>query len=632
MLLGNVQKLDKSTLLSDELFIELFDIPDEIDRQRMIFELQDQAKLLGVKAKFDALLKAFESTLKRESKISGIHYVSDFNYGDKDYPILDTGCWIANDDEIYAATMFGKKIACTHPIFPRLILTNAETGFCKVALVVKIKGKWREICVDKEMIASASKIVELSRYGIRVTSENARALVQYLSDIEALNEDLITEQISTSKLGWINGEFMPYGQNIIFDNEQNLKSLFDSIKPVGSRQKWYDLVLEQRKIGKIEVMINLIASLSSPIIEIVNGLPFVVSLWGETGKGKTVALMLGASVWADPGEGKYLSDAKATSTALELRLNFLNSLPMLLDDMAQVKNQYDGNFSELIYRWCAGKGKERANRNLELNKSTTWKNCIITNAEHSLITSTMQGGAVNRIIDVEMAEGEIFKNGHDVVEVLKSNYGYCGKEFIDIIQNVVGFDGVKEIQKDFYEQIINATKGTEREKEEKQILPMSILLTADKIAEEYLFKDGVRLDFETCVNLLKNKNEVSENERTYQYLVDEIVRNDIKFQHSSDELDRAIVDNWGFIDDEKHQAIIIRTVFNDILKKGGFSDRTFLSWAAKRGIIEVDADGVHKDKRKKIKGTTLRCVFLYLEADCDDFIPLEEIEEELPFM
>lgn len=625
MLIENAERLDADSLLSNELFIELFDEADVIERQRAIFSLQDRAKILGVKQRFNALLKSFEYIAKQGNNTN----YTRFDYGDRDYPVFESGCWYASDTEIYADSMFGRKVACKHPIFPTLILTNAETGFCKVQLTSKIRGKWKDVCVDKEVISSASKIVELSKYGIQVTSESSKALVQYLADIESLNGDLIPEQISTSKLGWINGEFMPYGTNIVFDNEQNLKTLFDSVQAVGDREKWYQLIKEQRKIGKMEVLINLIASLSSPLVEIVNGLPFVVSLWGETGKGKTVALMLGASVWADPSEGKYLSDAKATSTALELRLNLLNSLPMLLDDMAQVEQQYDGDFSALIYRWCAGKGKERATRNLGLNASTTWKNCIITNAEHSLITSTMKGGAVNRIIDVEMAEGEIFEDGHAVVEILKNNYGWCGREFIQVLQEL-GEEKIRKIQKSYYDLILEFTKGTDHEKEEKQILPMSIIMTADDIAEEYLFKDGVRLDFKKCINLLKNKNEVSENQRAYDYLKDEIVRNDIRFIHSKDkDQDRPVMDNWGFIDDDKHQAIIIRNVFNNILKQGGFSDRTFLSWADKHGLIESDPDGIHKDKRKIIKGTKLRCIFLNLEND--EFTSTEEVKEEIPF-
>lgn len=629
MFIDDIQNLSPDILTCDGLFEELFDVTDDIERTHLIFAIQDKAKDLGMLKRFNMMLKQYERLLKRGGLDAAPHYEMQFKGLDQRGLIpMDTGCWIANDNEIYSLTPFGKRVACTHAILPEQILTNAETGLCKIRLAYKKGGRWKDVCVDKEIIASSSKIVELAKYGIRVTTETSKALVQYLADVEANNEDLIPEQMSTSRLGWINGEFMPYGKNVIFDNEQNLKGLFDSIQSVGSRDKWYQLAKEQRKRMKIEINLYLVAALASTLVEIVNGLPFVVSLWGETGKGKTVALMLATSIWADPAEGQYMSDAKATSTALELRLNFLNSLPMLLDDMAQVKNQYEGNFSELIYRWCAGKGKERATRDLGLKQSTTWHNCIITNAEHSLITSTMQGGAVNRIIDIEMAEGEMFENGNAVVEIVKNNYGWCGREFIDVVRDL-GPEKIKEIQKKYYSKIMDCTKGTENAKEEKQILPMSILMAADEISEEYLFKDGVRLNFDQCVALLKNKNEVSENERTYQYLVDEIIRNDSKFVHEKgNDRDRDVVisEQWGIIDEDKRQAIIVRTVFNDILKRGGFSDRTFLSWASRRGLIELDNDGIHKDKKKRIRGTITRCVYLNLEAD-----GFEDASDDIPF-
>ena len=96
---------------------------------------------------------------------------------------------------------------------------------------------------------------------------------------------------------------MPYGQNIVFDNEQNLKGVFDSIEQVGDREKWYDLFKKLRKQGKIEFMSYIAATFGSILIEPLNALPFIVNLWGDTGKGKTVALMLAASVWANPQEG-----------------------------------------------------------------------------------------------------------------------------------------------------------------------------------------------------------------------------------------------------------------------------------------------------------------------------------------
>ena len=68
-----------------------------------------------------------------------------------------------------------------------------------------------------------------------------------------------------------------------------------------------------------------------------------------------------------------MADAKGTVVSIELRMNFLNNLPMMIDDMSQVKKEYDGDFTKLVYLLCAGKGKDRSNINLGLNKSTSWK-------------------------------------------------------------------------------------------------------------------------------------------------------------------------------------------------------------------------------------------------------------------
>lgn len=629
MYLENVEKLDAESLLSDDLFIELFDIDNEVDFARKKEDLMDRAKIVGVKGKFASILSAFSKQKKKFDKESKNSIVAPMTENitcfSHEHEPLRCGCWVATDNGIYTMTMFGQKWACPHPIYPELILINAETGMCKVKLTYRVRGYWKSIIVDKEKISSNSKIVELAKFGIMVTSENAKALVQYLSDLEALNEDIIQEQISTSKLGWINEEFMPYGRNVIFDNEQNLKNVFESITTHGKRDKWFELIKQLRKVGKIETMIYLAASLGSVLVEPVNALPFVVNLWGETGKGKTVALMLATSVWANPSEGQYLTDPKATVTALELRLDFLNSLPMMLDDMAQIKNQYDGDFSALIYTWCSGKGKDRANRNLGLNRSTSWKNCIITNSEHSLVTSTMQGGAINRIIDVEMGEGYIYENGNEIVECIKDNYGFCGKEFIEVIKTV-GIDEIREMQKEFFKKIVSHAKLKGVEKEEKQIIPMSILLTADYLAEKYIFQDGCNLDMGVCCSLLKDKGEVSENEKAYEFILSEVSININKFV--PDDEDNYKGECWGLI--ENGYAIILVNAFNRICERGNFSSKSFLAWAAKKDLIKRSGD--KNTKTKRFGKSTPRCVWLKLDEDSvnDDWIT-DTSQMNLPF-
>ena len=54
----------------------------------------------------------------------------------------------------------------------------------------------------------------------------------------------------------------------------------------------------------IYLRLQMAASFASPIIEKVNGLPFVFHLWGGTGTGKTVGLMTAMSIWGNPRMGK----------------------------------------------------------------------------------------------------------------------------------------------------------------------------------------------------------------------------------------------------------------------------------------------------------------------------------------
>lgn len=610
MYLEDAKKLDKDSLLSEDVLSELFSVDDAYLMEKYRQDLVARAAELKCKTDFNRLYQAYRKEVKKNNlqfsdKPSNI---TEFT----DQPTFKCGMWVATEDGVYILGERGRMVACPHPIYISRVLINAETGINKAEIFFKVRGRWRSCFIDRKQIASRSGILALADNGVQVTSENAALLVQYLADIEAWNPDDVKEQTSTSRLGWIGDVFMPYGQDVVFDNELNLMSLFNSIKQVGSRQRWYECIKEIRSQGRIEVLIYIAASLGSVLVEPVGALPFVVDLWGETGKGKTVALMVATSIWADPNEGAYITDAKATNTAMEVRLNVLNSLPMTLDDMAQVKNQYDEDFSSLVYRWCAGKGRDRSNKELGLNKLTSWHNCILTNAEHSLVTETMQGGAINRIIDIEMEEGYIFPNGNEVADTTRHNYGWCGREFVEQVQ-LMGFDEIRQIQRGYVERIQQFAKDQGVEKEEKQVLPMSIILTADEISEKYLFQDGVRLDLEACCNLLKNKGEVSEHRRAYEFIRETIVSNMHRFTGDSD--DR--VEQWGtFLPNDKY-ATVIGKYFDRIMKDAGFQTKAFLSWAAKQKYIQTDEHG-NKKVQKKVNGYNVRCVIL-------DMIP-EDIE------
>jgi hypothetical protein len=297
-----------------------------------------------------------------------------------------------------------------------------------------------------------------------------------------------------------------------------------------------------------------------------------------------------------------------------------------MDDLSKVRDKLNDNFTDLIYLLCSGKGKDRSNVDLGLNKVKTWQNTILSNMERPLATETMKGGAINRILDFEMQDGYIFENGNAVVEILKDNYGFAGIMFVDFVRDL-GVEYISKMRKDFEAQIKEEAKKQGSVKEEKQILPMSLLLTADKLATDYIFDDGIYLDLPTMVSQLKDVNEVSEGQRAYETLID--YTNIYQGKFSSDNEYKP--ESWGFVKDG--YLNIIPSIMRKIAKDENFSVKAFCSWADQKGLLDCNNKGKNQ-KVVRVGNDTKRfySIKIVQEADKQDDPEFKDnAQEEIPF-
>ena len=621
-----LNQLDADSILSDDVLTELFDQEDEIYKSRLMLSLIDRADVLGVKKKFEELIKAYKRVerenrrRRREEEKKNVLKSLVNNWTNFDGPYDNMICkeWIASDDGIYLMnynTGFTDILACYHPILPIERLKNLETGEEQIKLAYKRNNRWSEIIVPKTMITSANKIVALSGRGVSVTSENAKYLVRYLSDVENANDNYINVQYSSSKLGWIQGGFLPYDTEIIFDGDSRFKQLFDSIGEYGNRTVWMEHIKKIRKRGRMEVKFMLAASFASVLVSIIGGLPFFVDLWGETEGGKSVAMMVAASVWANPDESRYIGDFKTTDVALEAKADMLNHLPMMLDDTSKKNRKIEENFEGIVYDLASGKGKSRSNKELGINRENRWKNCILTNGERPLNSYVTQGGAINRILEIECGQN-VFENPRETAEIIKHNYGFAGKDFIDAVK-AIGKEEIVRIQQEFLDRLYDD------EKMQKQSMALSIILVADEIATDYIFNDGQYISIEDAKKALIDRNELSDNERCYRYVLDKIAMNGQRFDISTN------CEKWGIIEDG--YAYMYNQAFDELCTSGGFSKKSFLSWAARNHLVQSDSKG-NPTKQKKICGKNNRCVCLKInqDMDSDGFMSVDD-ELELPF-
>lgn len=167
----------------------------------------------------------------------------------------------------------------------------------------------------------------------------------FKSSVENLNDDDIPVQMSSSKLGWIGGGFIPYDTDIVFDGDMQFKYVYESIREHGSFQVWLEHVKQLRKSGRMEIKFYLAASFASALVGLLGTLPFIVDLWGDTEGGKSVDMMLATSVWANPADNAYIADFKTTDVQLEVRSDLLNNLPLMLDDSSKVSSRGAGQCS-----------------------------------------------------------------------------------------------------------------------------------------------------------------------------------------------------------------------------------------------------------------------------------------------
>ena len=615
-----LNELNADSILEDSVFIELFEIVDPIERSKRKVQLMRRAKALGVKSDFDELMRGYNQANRdierRDKEHRAICTLDNYTNFSGEYDNMYCGGWIANDTGIYAQTSGGiEEVACYHPILPVERLKNMETGEEQIRLAYKRNGRWNEIVVPKTMITSANKIVALSGRGIAVTSENAKLLVKYLADVENGNDDYIDVQYSTSKLGWIGEEFIPYDTNIIFDGDTRFKQAFESVTQHGNFEFWLNHVKALRASGRIEVKFLLAASFASVLVNVLGGLPFFVDLWGETEGGKTVSLMVAASVWANPDESRYIGDFKTTDVALEAKADMLNHLPMFLDDTSKVSARIRDNFEGIVYDLCSGKGKSRSNKDLGINRENRWRNVMICNGERPLSSYVSQGGAINRILEVECEE-KVYHDPQETASIVKRNYGFAGKRFVDIVRDI-GSEKIREIQLAFQRELFNTDKM------QKQSISLSIVLTADKIATDHIFKDQQYISIEDAKKVLIDRNELSDNERCYHFIQDKVAMNHQRF-----DIDTKC-EKWGIIDNG--YAIFYNSAFDQICRDGGFSKKSFLSWADKKCLLQTQAG--QQTKVKKINGAPARCVWLKIDEsiDADGFRPLDSEQAELLF-
>ena len=561
---------------------------------------------------FKTMYKKYVESLKAQSGTIYIDNVTNFT----NQPLeLNAGDWEADDSGIFKKNGYNDEVACPHPIMPVERLVNIDTGEEKLQLAFRKGTIWRKLIFSKTVLASSNKVTELAGSGIAVTSQNAKAFIQYISDMENLNYDLIPEKKSIGRFGYIPDEgFSPFVDGLIFDGDANFKAMFQTVRSRGTEAKWLETAAEVREMSTTARII-LAASFASVLLEPLNCLPFFVHLWGvDSGTGKTVALMVAASVWGDPAVGSYVKTFDGTVVGMEKTAAFLNNLPFCLDELQLAKDS-KGRTTFDVYKLAQGVGQTRGNRSGGVDLTPTWRNCILTTGESPLTGTASGAGAVNRVIDIECKSAQaVIKDGMRISGAVKRNYGFAGRKFVERLYQPGVIDQVSERYRELFRIL------SDRDTTEKQAMAAAAIILADELACQWIFSGQQPLTIEQVSEFLASKAAVSAGDRGYKYLCDWVTQNSNKLCGRSENPNIEVL---GALEDGR--AYIIRSVFERILQDAGYSTAAMISYLKQKNLIETR--GRANTRGKRINGIPTECFCLRLPAvDLDD----EEDPNDLP--
>ncbi len=198
----------------------------------------------------------------------------------------------------------------------------------------------------------------------------------------------------------------------------------------GDHEKWLKITKLMDVAGLNAHIFAMGVSMSAPLYQFTGLKGGVLSLYGPTGSGKSLAQLAMQSVWGNPIELHYQS--KYTQNALFMRLSFYSNLPMTIDETTMMPDKEVGDF---IYGVTQGRDKSRLNARVEERDPRTWAAPVTLSTNRpmggKLLAATFETDAqMARMLELSLDSSDLFTKSTDVgrkfYNTITRNYGHVG--------------------------------------------------------------------------------------------------------------------------------------------------------------------------------------------------------------
>ena len=519
-------------------------------------------------------------------------------------------------------------------LFVSQISIDPVTGAQQVEVCWFRHGRLQRTFFDRKQVFSRSAEA-FSSFGWPVNSINWKLWVAFFTDFMRTNEFRLNTTKKAMHFGWqtIDGKkAFAIGDTIVVPcdggSERRRLGADDELKQIaapychcGDRSESLRLLQEVAQLPV--VWFTILCSFASVLLEPLRLRSFILDLCGETSSGKTIAMILGASMWGRPdpqSEDDVDSSVKSsvsftwnvTRVWVERTASRLRSLTLFLDDSKQVA--VPKNVSDICYDLanCQNRGRGTING---VADQAFWRLVMISTGEQSLTSFCEHAGVRARIIELRGSpfpsrNVEWRRRVEEWSDIARRNFGFLGAEFVQfVVEHQADWSRWRsriselksELECDFSQ---NAIAGRHLE------YLATITLTAELVCElfglPYELKrpvDGVRQ------SLIGEYEEADRPKEALEQLLDHIAKDQSIVTPLNGpfvtplpyEKSRAIA-KWTQQGDDmqlcRSSLAIFQSDFESLMKAFGFvPDEILTAWKQRRWL--------HHDQRRKTKA--VRC-------------------------
>jgi uncharacterized protein (DUF927 family) len=317
--------------------------------------------------------------------------------------------------------------------------------------VVSAKRTFKNQYSVKSAICSASTLSSKSLLikflnndlNINCNDLNYLHFIDYFAKFLYTNRNSLISKNAVQKLGWYNGKFAQYDNQITFDysddTQGRLKEIVNAVSPEGDIKDWTEIMNKFSNSKDFNIIMG--TSFASPLLKLLGRRSYQLITVGDSENGKSFAGACALSIWGNPSI--LMIGSKDTENAIPKKANINQNIFMMIDDPFKKGKLTKGIYDN--YMLANEKGRGRLNKDSKLMKEDRWRLTSLTTTETPLLGDHSNAGEYNRVLEYPVAKmyNIAKKEIKKLYSELDKNYSVAGEKYINGILDM----NIKEIEK-----------------------------------------------------------------------------------------------------------------------------------------------------------------------------------------